>query len=187
MLQLLEVAPEIAANLLSLNKIFSGIMPIVASTSLTYLLSVKKRLPPMPVSLLALISTLVVKMKLIEGSSLASSFMLIIAISISFIVVYLVYWLYQKEWTKIIISDFAGGNVKTALNLTIPSIIVFFAIFVALKVVLITLTLFHLPEFFGDMSISDSYLGGMLYSSLNSILWFFGIHGGNIFFRLCNN
>ena len=183
-LQLLEVAPEIAANLLSLNKIFSGIMPIVASTSLTYLLSVKKRLPPMPVSLLALISTLVVKLKLTEGSSLASSFMLIIAISISFIIVYLVYWLYQKEWTKIIRSDFAGDNVKTALNLTIPSVIVFFSIFVVLKVVLITFSLIHLPDFFGDMTISASYLWGMVYSGLNSILWFFGIHGGNILLPL---
>ena len=183
-LQLLEVAPEIAGNLLSLNKLFSGVMPIVAGTALTYILSVKKRLPPMPVSLLALISTLVVQLKLIGGSILANSFMLIIAIGISFIVVYLVYWLYQKEWTKIIRSDFAGGNVKSALNLTIPSVIVFSVIFVALKLVLDIFTLISLPDFLANVSIGASYLGGMLYTSLNSILWFFGIHGGNILLPL---
>lgn len=180
MLQLIGIAPEMAANLTSLNKIFSGLIPIIATSSLAYILSVKKRLPPMPVSLLALISTLVVKQQLGGDSSRADTFMLIIGIIIPFVVVPLVYWLYQKRWARITDTDFAGGNVKGALNLTIPGIIVFSIIFIALKVLLYVSSFFVFPAFLSDASIGASYLGGMLYASLNSMLWFFGIHGANV-------
>ncbi len=180
MLQLMEVAPDLAANLSSLNKIFSGLIPIIATSSLAYILSVKKRLPPMPVSLLALISTLVVKQQLGGDSSRADTFMLIIGIIIPFVVVPLVYWLYQKRWTRITDADFAGGNVKGALNLTIPGIVVFSIIFITLKLLLYVSSFFVFPSFLSDTSIGASYLGGVLYTSLNSILWFFGIHGANV-------
>ena len=58
MLQLMDVAPDVVTNLSNLNKIFSGLIPIIATSSLAYILSVKKRLPPMPVSLLALMGSL---------------------------------------------------------------------------------------------------------------------------------
>jgi cellobiose-specific phosphotransferase system component IIC len=41
MFQLIGIAPEFVANLSSLNKIFSGLIPIVATSSLAYILSVK--------------------------------------------------------------------------------------------------------------------------------------------------
>ena len=46
MFQLIGIAPEFVANLSSLNKIFSGLIPIIATSALAYILSVKKRLPP---------------------------------------------------------------------------------------------------------------------------------------------
>jgi lactose/cellobiose-specific phosphotransferase system IIC component len=180
MFQLMGIAPEFVANLSSLNKIFSGLIPIVATSSLAYILSVKKRLPPMPVSLLALISTLVAKQELGGYSSRADTFMLIIGIIITFIVVPLVYWLYQKKWARITDADFAGGNVKGALNLTIPGIVVFSIIFVTLKSLIYVSSFITFPAFLSDASIGASYLGGVLYTSLNSILWFFGIHGANV-------
>lgn len=179
-LQLMNVAPELVANLTSLNKIFSGLIPVITTSSLAYILSVKKRLPPMPVSLLALISTLVVKHQLGGDSNRADTFMLIIGIVIPFVVVPLVYWLYQKKLTRITDADFAGGNVKGALNLTIPGIVVFSIIFISLKILLYVSSFFEFPSFLSDTSIGASYLGGVLYTSLNSILWFFGIHGANV-------
>lgn len=180
MFQLIGIAPEFVANLSSLNKIFSGLIPIIATSALAYILSVKKRLPPMPVSLLALISTLVAKQQLGGDSSRADTFMLIIGIIIPFVVVPLVYWLYQKKWARITDADFAGGNVKGALNLTIPGIVVFSIIFVTLKALIYVSSFFIFPDFLSDASIGASYLGGVLYTSLNSILWFFGIHGANV-------
>lgn len=180
MLQLVGVTPDVVANLTTLNKIFSGLIPIVATSSLAYILSVKKRLPPMPVSLLALISTLVVKQQLGGDSSRAETFMLMIGIVIPFIVVPLVYWLYQKKWARITDADFAGGNVKGALNLTIPGIVVFSIIFIGLKIFLYASSFFVFPAFLSDASIGASYLGGILYAGLNSTLWFFGIHGANV-------
>jgi lactose/cellobiose-specific phosphotransferase system IIC component len=180
MLHLIGVVPEVVANLTSLNKIFSGLIPIIATSSLAYILSVKKRLPPMPVSLLALISTLVVKQQLGGDSSRADTFMLIIGIIIPFVVVPLVYWMYQQRWTRITDADFAGGNVKGALNLTIPGIVVFSIIFIALKALLYVSSFFVFPSFLSDASIGASYLGGILYAGLNSTLWFFGIHGANV-------
>ena len=180
MLNLAGVAPDVAVNLSSLNKIFLGLIPVIATSSLAYILSVKKRLPPMPVSLLALISTLVVKQQLGGDSSRADTFMLVIGIIIPFVVVPLVYWLYQKRWTRITDADFAGGNVKGALNLTIPGIVVFSIIFITLKILLYVSSFFAFPSFLSDSSIGASYLGGVLYTSLNSILWFFGIHGANV-------
>ena len=180
MLQLVDIAPDIVANLSSLNKIFSGLIPIIATSSLAYILSVKKRLPPMPVSLLALISTLVAKQQLGGDSSRADTFMLIIGIIIPFVVVPLVYWLHQKRWTRITDADFAGGNVKGALNLTIPGISAFAITFISIKVLLYVSSFFVFPAFLSDASIGASYLGGILYTGLNSILWFFGIHGANV-------
>jgi lactose/cellobiose-specific phosphotransferase system IIC component len=186
MLQLAGVLPDLAAALLSLNKTFSGLISIIAASALTYILSVKKRLPPMPVSLLALITMLVVKQMLIASSSKAESFMFIIAIAIaiSFAVVHFVHQLSQKEWTKITNSDYAGANVKLALNLTIPSVIVFLMIFVVVSLCINFNSLIPFPNILNGATIGASYLGGVLYSSLNSILWFFGIHGGNILLPL---
>lgn len=148
MLHLIGVVPEVVANLTSLNKIFSGLIPIIATSSLAYILSVKKRLPPMPVSLLALISSLVVKHQLGGDSSRADTFMLIIGITIPFVVVPLVYWMYQQRWTRITDADFAGGNVKGALNLTIPGIIVFFNHFYCAKSIALCKFVFCFPFFF---------------------------------------
>ena len=180
MLHLIGIAPDVVANLSNLNKIFSGLIPIIATSSLAYILSVKKRLPPMPVSLLALISTLVAKEQLGGTSSRADTFMLTISIIIPFVVVPLVYWLYQKPWTRITDADFAGGNVKGALNLTIPGISAFAIIFISIKALLYVSSFFVFPAFLSDTSIGASYLGGILYASLNSLLWFFGIHGANV-------
>jgi PTS system cellobiose-specific IIC component len=180
MLKLMDIAPDIAANLSDLNKTLSGLIPIILTSSLAYILSVKKRLPPMPVSLLALISTLVAKQQLGGDSSHADTFMLIIGIIIPFVLVPLVYWLHQKRWTRITDADFAGGNVKGALNLTIPGIFAFAITFISIKALLYISTLFVFPAFLSDASIEASYLGGILYTGLNSALWFFGIHGANV-------
>jgi len=112
MLQLIGVAPDVVANLSSLNKIFSSLIPIIATSSLAYIFSVKKRLPPMPVSLLALISTLVAKQQLGGNTSRADTFMLIIGVIIPFIVVPLVYWIYQKSGQELLMPTLRGATLR---------------------------------------------------------------------------
>jgi hypothetical protein len=78
----------------------------------------------------------------------------------------------KKSGQELLMLTLRGGNVKGALNLTIPGIVVFSIIFVTLKSLIYVSSFITFPAFLSDASIGASYLGGVLYTSLNSILWF---------------
>ena len=69
--------PELVAALKSLNASLSRLIPVVVASFLAYILSVKKRLPPMPVALLALSCTLLIYLDATHSFQTAVSLMLL--------------------------------------------------------------------------------------------------------------
>lgn len=171
--------PELVVALKSLNASLSRLVPVVVASFLAYILSVKKRLPPMPVALLALSCTLLIYLDATHSFQTAVSFMLLIGMMIPFVTVALVKVLYEKKWTMLTSSELAGSSVKAALNLTIPGAIVFAVIFSALKLFVYFGALLAQAGWFGGISLS-AYSSAMAYAFLNSLLWFLGIHGANV-------
>lgn len=179
-LDVLHFQAGLSQLLKQLNSVVSSFIPVVVATSLTYILSVKKRLPPMPVSLLALMCILMIRWRLEHFFGSAMSFMVLISIIVPFITVPIVKGLYEKKLTVITSNDFAGNNVKVALNLTIPGIIVLIVMYLGIE--MLGVVVGHLSKLgmLSGLNIEPSYSGAALYTILNSMLWFVGVHGANV-------
>lgn len=163
-----------------LNAVVLSFIPMVVATSLTYILSVKKRLPPMPVSTLALISILMIRWRLTLSFDGAMSLMVLIGIVVPFITVPIVKSLYGRKLTVITSNDYAGNNVKVALNLTIPGMIVLILIFLGIEMLGVFVGYLSKLGLLSGLNVEPSYSGAALYTVLNSMLWFVGVHGANV-------
>ena len=177
-LEVLQVSPDFVAVLEGLNASISKLIPLIVTASLTYILSIKKRLPPMPVAILALSCILVIYLDASGHFQSIASFMLLIGMMIPFVTVGLVKLLFEKKWTMLTSNELAGSNVKNALNLTIPGVVIFLTVFLGLKLFVYLGSLIDHSNVLGSVSVS--YPGAMLYAFLNSFLWFFGVHGANV-------
>ena len=171
--------PSLVFSLKSLGASLSHLTPIIVGSFLAYILSVKKRLPPMPVALLALSCTLLIYLDASHSFQRVASFMLLIGMVIPFVTVALVKGLYEKKWTMLTSNELAGSNVKAALNLTIPGFIVFAFIFFTLKLIAYLCFLVGQASWLESISLS-AYSSATLYAFLNSLLWFLGVHGANV-------
>jgi len=171
--------PDLSLTLKGLSASLSRLIPVIVASFLAYILSVKKRLPPMPLALLALSCTLLIYLDATQAFQSAASFMLLIGIVIPFVTVALVKVLYEKKWTMLTNSELAGSSVKAALNLTIPGVIVFAVIFFGLKMLVYFGVSLAQAGWFQEVSLS-AYASALLYTFLNSLLWLLGIHGANL-------
>ncbi|MEQ1530871.1 MAG: EAL domain-containing protein, partial [Methylococcales bacterium] len=89
-------------------------------------------------------------------------------------------YLYHHHWTQLSKSNLAGYAVKCSLNLIIPCVLVSVLLTIVTQLIFYLWSLADIPIVFG----SNGFLNypreaGLLYVTLNSILWFVGIHGGN--------
>ncbi len=75
----------------------SRLVPLVITTSLTYILSVKKHLPPMPVTILGLTSSLMIYLDPTESFQGVSAFMILIGMAVPFVTISLIKALYEKN------------------------------------------------------------------------------------------
>ena len=180
LLVVFQIKVEFLAGLEGLTLMLSRLVPLVITTSLTYILSVKKHLPPMPVTTLGLTSSLMIYLDPTQSFQGISAFMILIGMVVPFVTVTLIKALYEKKWTMLTRSELAGSNVKNALNLTIPGLVLLLTVFFGLKLII------YLMSFTASTGVEDriltkaSYPGAILYTFFNSILWFLGIHGGNV-------
>ena len=74
--------PDLSLTLKGLSASLSRLIPVIVASFLAYILSVKKRLPPMPLALLALSCTLLIYLDATQAFQSAASFMLLIGIVI---------------------------------------------------------------------------------------------------------
>ena len=179
LVEVLGLNADFALTLKGLSGSLSRLTPVIVASFLAYILSVKKRLPPMPVALLALSCTLLIYLDATHSFQSVASFMLLIGIVIPFVTVALVKVLYEKKWTMLTNNELAGSSVKAALNLTIPGAIVFAVIFASLKLLVFLGVLLGQSAWLQSISLS-AYSSAAVYVFLNSLLWFSGIHGANV-------
>ena len=180
LLVVFQINAEFLTGLEDLTLMLSRLVPLVITTSLTYILSVKKHLPPMPVTILALTSSLMIYLDPTESFQGISAFMILIGIVVPFVTVNLIKALYEKKWTMFTRSELAGSNVKNALNLTIPGLVLLLTVFFGLKLTIYLMSFTDSAGLIDRILTKASYPGAILYTFLNSVLWFLGIHGGNV-------
>lgn len=163
--------------LLLLHEDISHILPLLIAASIGYMLSIRHHLPRLPVAFLCF-SYVAIAASLLEGyPRAAATFILFIAIASPLVNVPIMAWLHRKAWTRIAQVDIVGNNVRDALNLIIPGMLT------AVLLAALLLLLLHTPlAAWMDAPMKlpfdeHPYQSGMLLSGLNSLLWFFGIHG----------
>lgn len=175
-------APLLAAFLLVLHQQISDILPLLIAASIGYMLAIRHRLPRLPVAFLCFAYVAIAASLLREHPRAAATLILFIAIASPIVNVPFMSWLHRQNWTRIARMDIVASNLGDALNLVIPGMLT--AMLLAGSMLLLQMTpLFDSFDLSLELPmIEHPYQSGMMISALNSLLWFFGIHGYHALF-----
>ncbi len=175
--QLAGLPPWVAQVLSGLHAEISSILPLLVAASIGYMLSIRHRLPRLPVAFLCFAYVEIAAFLLRDYPRAAATLVLFIAIASPLVNVPLMARLHRQRWTRIAHGDFVSENVQDAMNLVIPGVItatLLVAVLMGLQQVP-ALTQAELP--LAVAAPETPYRSGVLITALNSALWFFGIHG----------
>lgn len=177
LLDFLEAMPVSARLLANLHGGLVAMLPYALAIAIGTMLAIHWQLPRPPIALLSLGYLAIVLGVLGTDSVAARTFSFFIGLIIPFVTVPLVAVLARRRWTRLSDTEAAGQNVKTSLNLVVPSVLV------ALLVAGATLALLMLvpappfsPQALAPMA-GDPTWGALVYAGLNSLLWSIGVHG----------
>ena len=175
--QALGFAPQVVSFLAGLHNQISSVIPLLVAASIGYMLAIQHRLPQLPVAFLCLAHVVVATFVLREYPRASATFLLFIAIASPLINVPVIAWLHRFRWTRLVNEDLVGHNLKGTINMVIPGAIT------ALSLVMI-LTLLLLIPYVAQLqgpqvldALQSPYSTGLFVTLMNSLLWFFGIHG----------
>ncbi|PKF80384.1 diguanylate phosphodiesterase [Vibrio sp. vnigr-6D03] len=154
----------------------TAIFPILLTASISSILAMQYRLPRPPVALLS-IAYLVVVQELIPDEQVMVMYSVIMAIVTPLYFVPILSWSVKQKWSTLTSLDSAGQIVKESLNMILPAIVVG-GCTILINMVFIT-SLSNIISV--DMRLLDyanePYSFGLVFSFLNSVFWFLGIHG----------
>jgi len=163
--------------MMSLHEEISRILPLLVAASIGYMLSIRHRLPRLPVAFLCFAYVAISATLMREHPRAAASFILFIAIASPLVNVPIMAWLHRQSWTRIARAELVGNNVRDALNLVIPGLLTA-SMLVVLLLALQLSPIFELMDTPLLLPFAEHpYQSGMFFTALNSLLWFFGIHG----------
>lgn len=170
-------APRLAETLLALHQQISDILPLLIAASIGYMLAIRHRLPRLPVAFLCFAYVAIAASLLHDHPHAAATFILFIAIASPIINVPIMAWLHRQNWTRIARMDIVSNNLRDVLNLVIPGMLT--AMLLAGGLMLLRQSpLIDSIDFSLELPLAEHpYHSGMLITALNSLLWFFGIHG----------
>lgn len=177
LLDMLHVWPDLSAVLHASYLALTALTPLLVSASVGYMLAIKHYLPRGPTAFLCLGYAVLSQTILGNHSRAALSFLLVVAIVLPLLVVPALRWLRDRRWTRLTSAPVAGETVKNVINLIVPGILL--GALVAAAVTLLMLVP-GLDGLLGNLSLdidNSPYRSGMIVAGLNSLLWFFGIHG----------
>jgi len=175
--QALGVPAGVVKPLFALHAAISQVLPPLIAASIGYMLSIRYHLPRLPVAFLCFIYVVIAASLLSEHPRAAATFVLFIAITSPLVNVPIMARLYRQNWTRIARVDIVGNNVREALNLILPGVFTSLLL-VACLLVLMRTPLIGMLEFPINLPLTEHpYKSGILFSAMNSFLWFFGIHG----------
>lgn len=171
--------PEPVVQLLAgLHAQIGSILPLLVAASIGYMLSIRHRLPRLPVTFLCFAHVQMAIFLLREHPRAAATLVLFIAIASPLITVPLMARLSAMRWTRIARTGFVGENVREVMNLVVPGSIVALLLVVlllGLQQVLPDITQAELP--LAIATPESPYRSGLTLTLLNSVLWFFGVQG----------
>jgi len=182
LLHMLGVLGELGSLLQAVHAGITRKLPYLVCIAIAYLLSLKYRLPSLPTAFLCFAYLSMTETVASTYSSSAAHALLFLAILLPPFAVPALAWLYRQPWCRLLSNYLAGENLRNTINLILPGL--------ALAVLLLPL-LIGLFKTFGpgpgivDLFANPDWIGGSplesgsLYVFLNSILWFFGIHGAH--------
>ena len=117
--------PEPVVQLLAgLHAQIGSILPLLVAASIGYMLSIRHRLPRLPVTFLCFAHVQMAIFLLREHPRAAATLVLFIAIASPLITVPLMARLSAMRWTRIARTGFVGENVREVMNLVVPGSIV---------------------------------------------------------------
>lgn len=173
----LGLPPAFADLLLGVHDKLAGIMPLLVGASIGYMLSIRHRLPHLPTAFLCLSYVVIAESVLAPYPQLAATLVLFIAIVSPLGNVPLMGRLYRRHWTRLAPDGLISENVRDTLNMVVPGLLTAGLVVLVLSAALRIpgVTQFNIPM---DLASLDSpFITGPLIAALNSVLWFFGIHG----------
>jgi len=175
--RILGFSSPVVAFLAGLHAKISSVIPLLVAASIGYMLAVQYRLPQLPVAFLCLMYVVIATFVLRDYPRAAATFILFIAIASPLINVPAIAWLHRYRWTRLVNEDLVGHNLKGTINMVVPG-----AITALLLVVTLSLLLQVPPvaQFQGPLmldALQSPYGSGLFVTAINSLLWFFGIHG----------
>ncbi|HBK7244069.1 EAL domain-containing protein [Vibrio cholerae] len=168
--------PEWVLILYRANQVIAETFPYLMTATISYLLAMHWHLPRPPIALLSIIY-LVVSSASVSAENNLPTFQIITALITPIYAIPLIAWLMRYPVLHLTHSNSAGSIVRESLNLVLP------AALTAMVVVGINLILFGpiTRQIFASLMhfdyANDPYSFGLTFASLNSLLWFFGIHG----------
>ncbi len=169
--------PQVVSFLAGLHKQISSVIPLLVAASIGYMLAIQHRLPQLPVAFLCLAHVVVATFVLRDYPRASATFLLFIAIASPLINVPAIAWLHRFSWTRLVNQDLVGHNLKGTINMVVPGALTALALVAVLSLLLL---IPHVAQIQGPQvldALQAPYGSGLFVTLMNSLLWFFGIHG----------
>ncbi|ALX85914.1 PTS sugar transporter subunit IIC [Achromobacter denitrificans] len=173
----LGMPAPVAEILAGVHTRLNAVMPILVSTSVGYMMSIRYRVPNLPAAFLCLSYVVIAEGLLAPYPHAAATLILCIAILLPLGSVPLLAWLHRRHWTRLAPDGLIGENVRGTLNMVIPGLLTAGVVALAVSALLRIpgVAQFDIPL---DLaSLESPFTTGPVTAALNSIFWFFGIHG----------
>ena len=163
--------------LAGLHNQISSVIPLLVAASIGYMLAIQYRLPQLPVAFLCLAHVVVATFILREYPRASATFVLFIAIASPLLNVPAIAWLHRFRWTRLVNEDLVGHNLRGTINMVLPGAVTALALVVVLSLLLQTPYVAQLQGPQVLEALDSPYGSGLFVTLVNSLLWFFGIHG----------
>ncbi|AZE89698.1 EAL domain-containing protein [Pseudomonas orientalis] len=175
--RMLGFSPQTVSFLAGLHDRISSVIPLLVAASIGYMLAIQHRLPQLPIAFLCLAHVVLATFILREYPRASATFVLFIAIASPLINVPSIAWLHRFRWTRLVHEDLIGYNLKGTINMVLPGAITALTLVVVLSLLLQIPYVAHLqgPQVLNVLQ--APYGSGLFVTLMNSLLWFFGIHG----------
>ncbi|MCK6265108.1 EAL domain-containing protein [Vibrio sp. ZSDE26] len=154
----------------------NDLFPILLTAALSYILAMHWRLPRPPVALISIVY-LAIFNRLFQGTQSGEVVELVISVVTPLYSIPLLAVLFRHRFFQIVSSNHIGQIVRESLNLILPSILVGLTVISLNSAVVIAFDTANLLSFM-EVNYDESPLSfGVIFTAVNSLLWFIGIHG----------
>ncbi|QDH65803.1 MULTISPECIES: EAL domain-containing protein [Pseudomonas] len=170
-------SPQVVSFLAGLHNQISSVIPWLVAASIGYMLAIQHRLPQLPVAFLCLAHVVLATFTLREYPRASATFLLFIAIASPLLNVPALAWLHRFRWTRLVNEDLVGHNLRGTINMVVPGAITALALVAALSLLL---QIPYVAQLQGPQvldALESPYGSGLFVTLMNSLLWFFGVHG----------